>query len=200
MIGKTVQGIGYNDEKYPSRVEGKKIREYITWNGVLLRCTENSWIRRPSYTGTTCSENFKSYSYFYEWCNKQVGFGSLDANNEIWHLDKDLLVKGNKVYSEDTCVFVPKKINNLLVKSDALRGSHAIGVHLVKKTNKYTAQINNSYRVRQYLGCFNTEQEAFLVYKTHKEALIKQVANEYKDRLDSRAYEALMNYEVNIYD
>lgn len=196
MIGKTVQGIGHNDEKYPSRVDGKKTREYITWKGVLLRCTENSWIRRPSYTGTTCSENFKSYSFFYEWCNKQVGFRNIDDNMEIWQLDKDLLVKGNKLYSEDNCVFVPKKINNLLTKSNALRGVYVIGVHFVKKTNKYTAQINNGRGVRHYLWCFDTEQEAFVFYKAAKEKRIKSLANEYKDQLDPRAYQALMNYTV----
>ena len=200
MSSKTIQGIGYNDEKHPSRVSGKKIREYRTWTNMLLRCTENSWVHRPSYTGTTCSENFKSYSYFYEWCNKQVGFGNIDDNMESWHLDKDLLIKGNKLYSEDNCVFVPKKINTLLVKSDALRGAHAIGVHLVKKTNKYTAQINNSCGVRQHLGCFDTEQDAFFSYKAAKEAYIKQVAEEYKSSLDQRAYQALMNYQVEITD
>ena len=50
---------------------------------------------------------------------------------------------------------------------------------------------------KRFLGCFNTPQEAFQAYKTFKEALIKEVANEYKEQLDSRVYEALMNYEVN---
>lgn len=75
----------------------------------------------PTYKDCEVSENFKSYEYFYEWCNKQIGFG-----NEYWQLDKDLLIKGNKVYSENTCHFIPKEINLVLTKSDKKRGEHQV--------------------------------------------------------------------------
>lgn len=190
-------GNGVNYLQYPSRVGGKKTREYLTWTSMLLRCTENSWVHRPTYTSTTCSENFKSYSYFYEWCNKQVGFGSLDVNNEIWQLDKDLLFKGNKVYSEDTCVFIPKRINGLILRSRAARGKYPIGVSWHKCSNKYSSSCSIEKGKQKYLGLFSTPHEAFLAYKTFKELLIKQVANEYKHQIDGRAYAALMAYEVN---
>ena len=45
-----------------------------------------------------------------------------------------------------------------------------------------------------------TPEEAFLAYKKDKEAYIKDVANKWKDKIDPRAYEALMNYEVEITD
>ena len=192
-----ILGNGVNDHRYPSRVGGKKTREYLTWMGVLLRCTENSWVRRPSYTGTTCSENFKSYSYFYEWCNKQIGFGSLDTNNEIWHLDKDLLLRGNKLYSEDTCVFVPQRVNALILRSRAARGKYPIGVSWHKCTGKYSSSCNTGEGKQKHLGLFDDPKQAFLAYKTFKEATIKQVAYEYKHQIDGRAYEALIAYEVN---
>ena len=82
-------------------------KEYSIWNGVRQRCyNENIRYCSPTYQGVEMSENFKKYSYFKEWCNKQVGF-----DQEGWQLDKDILVKGNKLYSEDTCCFVPPEIN-----------------------------------------------------------------------------------------
>ena len=35
---------------------------------------------------------------------------------------------------------------------------------------------------------------------TAKEAFVKELANKWKGKIDQRAYEALMNYEVNIDD
>lgn len=75
------------------------------------------------------SENFKHYTYFQDWCSKQVGF-----NVEGFALDKDTLVKGNKVYSEDTCCFVPQEINSLMTKANARRGTYIIGVNFWIKT------------------------------------------------------------------
>ena len=56
-------------------------------------------------------------------------------------------------------------------------------------------------RLRQkHLGSFNCPMKAFSVYKKAKEAYIKQVAEQYKDVIDPRAYKALLEYEVNIED
>ena len=50
------------------------------------------------------------------------------------------------------------------------------------------------------MGFFNTELEAFNAYKKAKEAFIKEQASKFKSQIDPRAYNALMNYEVNITD
>jgi len=195
-----VCGIGVNERMYLSRDGRVNISEYKIWYSMLERCTIKYWSKHPTYVGVTCSENFKSYTFFYEWCNKQNGFNEKDENGMYWHLDKDILVKDNKVYSEDNCVFVPQRINNLLTKGNSRRGNYPIGVSWHKGTKKYMASCSFGKMKLQYLGLFATPQEAFLVYKTYKEALIKEVANEYKEVLDKRVYEALMKYEVNIND
>lgn len=194
---KLVRGIGFNSRHYPSRIDGKNVKEYNLWQGMLHRCTKEYWLEWSAYDGVTCSDDFKDYTFFYEWCNKQVGFGNADENGKSWQLDKDLLVKGNKIYNEDVCVFVPQRINNLLLKSDACRGELQVGVHRLAKGRGYIAKCNIGTGTQKYLGYFKTPQEAFQAYKTFKEALIKEVANEYKEQLDYRVYEALMNYEVN---
>lgn len=194
-----VFGIGVNENKQKVSDRGKLIREYVLWTSILNRCSKNCWDRFPTYVGTNISENFKSYEYFYEWCQEQIGFNTKDRNNEYWQLDKDILVKGNKLYSEDTCCFIPQEVNTLFVKRVNKRGKHPIGVYLDKRTSNFIAQCNAKGK-HTFLGRYKTEVEAFQVYKEFKEALIKGVANEYKSQLGTRTYEALMNYTVEITD
>ena len=192
----SVYGVGVLGAKYPSRVNGVITKEYGLWKSMLRRCYSDAYKKKqPTYEGCEVSENFKSYEYFYEWCNKQIGFGS-----EYWQLDKDLLVKGNKVYSEDSCVFIPKEVNTLLTKREALRGKHLIGVSWNKKANAFIATVSKSTGKREYLGSFDTELEAFNAYKKAKESFVKEQAEKWKGKIDDRAYEALMNYEVEITD
>ena len=102
--------VGFNDGKYHAMVSRKPVKNYLSWQGMLRRCYDKKWqTRNPTYFGCSVSENFKSYSYYHEWCLSQIGFNGLD-----FQLDKDLLCKGNKVYSEDNCVFLPQEINKLL--------------------------------------------------------------------------------------
>lgn len=191
-MGKLARGIGFNNNAYPSN---NSVKEYCVWNQMLFRCTEEGWDKLPTYAGVTCSENFKYYSFFYEWCNRQVGFGNIDENGRSWQLDKDLLVTGNKHYSEDTCVFVPHRINSLLIKSDLARGKFPVGVYFKKKHKKFVAQCNVG-SFQRHLGYFINAGDAFEAYKTFKESLIKEVANEYRYQLDHRAYLALMAYKA----
>jgi len=198
-MNKLVHGIGVNDRKYRAYIEGRPNKAYKLWKHMLHRCTDEYQTNHPTYTGTACSENFKSYTFFYEWCQTQVGFGNKDENGNCWQLDKDLLFKDNKLYSEHNCVFVPHRVNCLLIKSNASRGEHIIGVSLKKTSEKYVACCSVGNK-NTHLGYFNTQIQAFKAYKEYKETVIKEVAEQYKLQLDSRVYAALMKYEVNIND
>ena len=192
----SVYGVGIIGAKYPITINGVKTKEYMLWTRMLQRCYSDTLKKKcPTYEGCKCSENFKSYEYFYEWCNKQIG-----SDNEGWHLDKDLLIKGNKVYSESTCVFLPQEINTLLIKSTASRGEHLIGVHWSNTNKAFVAQVGKNKGKQEWLGCFNTEVEAFNAYKQAKEAFVKEQATKWKSQIGERVYKALMNYEVSIDD
>jgi len=195
-----IYGLGINDGKYPTKVGGKELKEYALWVKMLQRCTNSLWKIQPTYSECTISENFKNYSYFYEWCQSQVGFKNKDEHDRYWHLDKDLLIKGNKVYSESTCIFVPQRLNSLLTSCNVTRGDTPIGVARQKRGLAFRARCSNSKGKDICLGSFDNIDSAFLAYKTFKEALIKEVANEYKEQMDSRAYLALMSYRVEITD
>ena len=192
----SVCSVGISGTKYPSKVNGVTTKEYDLWNGMLVRCySDNFKKKNPTYEGCEASENFKSYEYFYEWCQKQIGF-----NNEGWHLDKDLLIKGNKVYSETTCVFLPQEINKILTKRTTSRGEYLIGIYWSKTHKAFKAQVGKNKGGREYLGLFNTELEAYNAYKIAKESFVKEQANNWKSQIDPRAHEALMKYTVNITD
>ena len=192
----SVYGIGVVGGKYPSKVDGIQTKEYELWSGMLRRCySDNSKKKHPTYEGCEVSDKFKSYEYFYEWCHKQIGF-----DNKGWQLDKDLLIKGNKVYNEDSCVFIPQEINLVLIKRTASRGKHLIGVYWSKTNKAFVAKVCKNKGEQEYLGSFKTEIEAFNAYKQAKEAFVKEQANVWKSQIDIRAYEALMNYTVDITD
>ena len=192
----SVYGVGILGTKYPTRVNDVQTKEYALWCSMLERCYNGAFKKKnPTYEGCEVSDNFKSYEYFYEWCNKQIGFGV-----KGWQLDKDLLIKGNKVYNEFTCVFLPSEINLLLINRTASRGEHLIGVYWNKKASAFVAQVKKNKGKSEHLGHFNTEIEAFNAYKKAKESFIKEQANKWKSQIDERAYEALMNYGVNIND
>ena len=196
LYSPSVFGVGILGTKYLASINGVQTKEYALWVNMLRRCYSDTYQKKkPTYEGCKVSDNFKSYEYFYEWCNKQIGF-----DNEWWHLDKDLLVKGNKVYSEDSCVFIPAEINSLLVKSDNIRGKHPIGVCWHNASKSFIARARKNKGCSEHLGLFNTELEAFKAYKKAKESFVKEQANKWKSQIDIRAYNALMKYEVDIDD
>ena len=62
------------------------------------------------------------------------------------------------------------------------------------------AQVSKGKGKSERLGLFNTEIEAFNAYKQAKETFVKEQAEKWKGKIDERAYNALMNYTVNLTD
>lgn len=195
-MAKLVYGVGINDKSKPSMVDGKLIKEYVVWKNMIFRCYSEEYKKKyPTYIGCTVSENFKNYSYFYNWYNNQT---NLDGNLNF-ELDKDLLIKGNKIYSEDTCTLLPKEINYLLNKNKAKRGEYPIGVSLHNATGRFVAKIKKEAKLF-CIGYFNNPVDAFIAYKKEKESHIIFMANKYRNLLSDSAYTALLNYRVKLDD
>ena len=189
----SVYGVGIVGEKYPLE-NGKQSKEYNVWVRMLDRCYSTANNTRKTYEGCEVTSSFRYFPFFKDWCNKQVGFGE-----KGFALDKDILVKGNKVYSPETCCFVPQEINNLLTNKKMGSKSIKSGVSFNKERGKYIVGFSKGSKTK-HIGYFVTELEAFLAYKEAKEQQIKVVANRWKDQIDPRVYDALMNWEVDITD
>ena len=193
---KPVCGVGFNDKTRPCWVDGKNVKEYKLWQNMLRRCfDEKEQTRYPTYRGCSVSDNFLNYSFFYDWCQGQIGFGKVDEKGRSWCLDKDLLFVGNKTYSETACVFVPQEINKFFTDRCNARGDNPVGVCFHKRVGKFIAQCTVNSK-QQHLGLFNTPQEAFAVYKPFKENLCKQLALKWQHEVDPRLFNAMMSWSV----
>ena len=186
---KTVYNVGFIGEgNYKITKNNQRTKASSVWKGMLQRCYKrmDKW---ESYEHVTVCEEWYNFQNFAEWFENNYVEG--------WHLDKDILVKGNKVYSPDTCCFVPGEINYLFIKCDKKRGKCPIGVSFVH--NKFQVTLRK-YGKTYNLGRYNTSEEAFEIYKEAKEKYIKDIANEWKDLISDKVYEAMYNYKVEITD
>lgn len=188
-------------KKVPTQDQINRRKAQSIWHGMLGRCGNSPLSNgQTSYIG--CAIEFRDFEDFFAWAVQQVGF-----NIPGFELDKDILFKGNTVYSPDKCVFVPRQINGLFVR--CVRGRARlyddkplpIGVSLQPNggSKKFHAQLNVDSK-RRCLGYFDTAEAAFLAYKHAKEQNIKTVAERFKDQIDPKAYHALINWQVEITD
>ena len=163
---------------------------YRTWTSLISRSYSNyTHSKSPSYIGCSVHPDWHNFQNFAKWFEENYVQG--------FHLDKDILLKGNKIYSAETCCFVPLEINGLFTNRKSKRGSCVIGVS--KLNNKYisTFNINNK---RKCLGVFDTEEQAFITYKLLKEKKIKELAEKHKSQITEQCYNALMNWQIEIND
>lgn len=190
-------GVGYLGEgKYTVSENGKNKKEYKIWYDMIKRCYNPKYQEEHStYKGCKVEDYLLNFQHMAEWINENY----YEVSGEKMCLDKDILYKGNKVYSRETCIFVPERINLLFVKSNKSRGDNPIGTYPLPSGN-YRAMCSNGYGKNIPLGVYPTPEEAFQRYKRCKENYIKQVADEYKGRIPNKLYNALYNYEVEIDD
>lgn len=196
-LDKTVFGVGslgFNRE------HGKTRKDWIYnyWHAMLDRCyNPKSLERMPNYVGCKVCDEWLVFTNFKKWCIENY----YKVGDEVMNLDKDILVKNNKIYSQETCCFVPKRINILFIKRKRGRGDLPIGVSVPKyPKNHYVATCSGLDSKQIYIGKFKSINEAFNAYKKCKESLVKQLADLYRDKIPKHLYEALYKYEVLIDD
>lgn len=181
---KLVKGVGINDADYviEQRINGKRLRcpFYTRWISMLDRCYSSQFQERyPTYKGCYVHNDWLTFSTFKSWMENQDWEGK--------HLDKDILIEGNKLYSSDTCAFVTSEANNFLTERVNARGSLPIGVSL--NQGKYRARCKDKGN-EVFLGHYDSPEAAHMAWYTHKVKLAKQLASE---QTDLRVAEALLS-------
>ena len=165
---------------------------YNRWCSLRRRVLSEKFKKEKlTYKDATICDEWLNYQDFTKWFYENWK-PWMDSS---WHLDKDILIKGNKHYSPETCAFVPHEINSLFMSTKKIRGLYPIGVN--KERDKFRVRIGGK---RKHIGIFDTIEEAFQAYKIAKEEYIKEVADKWKPFIDNKVYEAMYNYIVEITD
>lgn len=186
-IKRTVQGVGYNSGgKHKVSINCVRTKTYMTWYDMIKRCYNKKLQERvPGYKGCSVSDEWHDFQVFAEWYESQPFRG------KGYELDKDLLFKGNKIYSEKTVCLIPQEINKLLMRRKR-KDNGLTGAYLVKSSGLWAAQIYMHSKLIT-IGFFDTEIEAHEAYMSSKQKYVREVAMQWKDSIDSAAFEALLN-------
>ena len=196
-----IYGVGYLGQgKYKATENNKNTKAYTYWHDMLKRCYDPWFLNKePTYIECYVCDEWLCFQNFAEWFYKNY----YEIEGQKMQLDKDILYKGNKIYSPNTCIIAPQRINQLIVNKQKHRGKYPIGVYdWLNRTNgdKLLLVRCSTLERLEILGYFplNKPFQAFTCYKNFKENYIKQVADEYKDLIPKELYEALYKYEVEI--
>ena len=180
---KFIYGMGVNDSTDNTHIEiaGKLVMCPIQsrWRNMLNRCYSSQYhLSHPSYKECVVSDEWLLFSKFKLWMESQDWEGK--------HLDKDLLVKGNKVYGPDTCLFVSPEVNSFFNGRRSNRFEN-IGVNWHKATKKYVARVRDTKGGRIFLGYFTNEDDAVLAYENGKRMIGEKLASVQSDKRISAA-------------
>lgn len=196
----TVYGVGINDADYVvQKFEKRKMvwicPYYYKWKKMLERCYAAKWKQaHPQYNDVTTAKEWHLFSTFKKWM--------IEQNQPLsYQLDKDILVPGNTVYGPDTCILVPRKINNLFVNltRNKRKGQYSVGVDGAHSNRnlkkKYRAKISYD-NVATHIGYYLTEQEAHLAWVNAKSIQFQEVASEFESY--PKLSNALMYWSKNL--
>jgi len=153
---------------------------YKPWLGMMDRCYSKSYLKKfPTYIGCKVCNQWHDFQVFAKWYHEN--------RVEGWHIDKDLLGEDLKLYSPETCCFLPSRLNSLIIRSRS--GIKNKGIFFIR--NRYQAQMSG-----KYIGCFKTEQEATKAYGKKKKSLIVSIALDSQSKLSSIVLEKLLSFEI----
>lgn len=191
---RSLHGVGYlGVGKYKTCDEnGNVIEAYKHWSSMIKRCYDERWEKsNPCYKDCFVCNEWHNFQNFAEWHYNNY----YEVNNQKMVLDKDFKFKNNKIYSPETCIYVPQEINNFIAikrekKTDLPPGVRPHG-------NKYRVNMNFNKK-KYYIGLYNTKYEAFEIYKIQKKKFSNILAEEYKNEIPKELYDLLINYEVDI--
>lgn len=172
------------------RVDGRNYRQtqagklYRRHWAMFSRCyTPEKEVKWRFYADCHVDKSFHKFSDFYFWFKREVKESEHLYPHSHYHLDKDILVSGNKVYAADRCVLVSNELNKILCDSGGTRGEYAVGVgwHNLRRKFRARCYFNGE---QEHLGLFRTELEAHKAWQLRKAEALRY----YVDFLNGEEY------------
>lgn len=182
---RTVYGVGYiGNGCYKSKDENdRKTPEYTTWNNMIQRCYVEEYIKtHPAYGDCIIIDEWHNFQNFAKWYHENF----YDVGEGRMHIDKDILMKGNRLYSPERCLIIPQRINMIFMNKP---NSQGLPNGINKMKSGYRAMYNT-----KYLGIFKSVEEAINAHDTEMRIHIKSVTEDYGDKLPSKVRMALLNW------
>jgi hypothetical protein len=165
-----IYGVGVNDADFNTG----GLQSYKAWYQILCRCyREDDLARRPSYRGCEMGVEWVKFTDFHKWFNENYRQG--------WQIDKDILCLGNKIYSPEKCVYIPRALNSFVLSNPSRVGDFPLGVSFSKKHKAFKAQIRDGHGGKIFLGHYYCPHEAHL--KWHEKKM--EQAHEFNNLCDS---------------
>lgn len=170
----------------------KNTEAYEVWRGIMRRCysSNHQQTKAPSYVGCTVNQIWHCFQNFAYW------FYNHEFRKSGWHLDKDIIVPGNKEYGPLRCTFVPQDVNVATTNTKAKRGLYPVGVYFKKDVNKFRAQLATFGNNQKMLIESHDPHECFLAYKKAKEQYMFEIGEMWEGKLDSRVITSLKSWTV----
>lgn len=179
-----VFGFGINNATYNvtrhEKINGKWVMVWrcpyhAVWTGMIGRVHDPKYVSKyPTYKHCSIHEDWAYFMTFRAWMMSQDWEGK--------HLDKDILSRGNNIYSPETCRFVDGKLNMFLTDRKNFRGEWPIGVYWNKSRRKFISQCQNPFTGKnEFLGAFICPNEAHEAWRKYKHYLACKWADIQKD-------------------
>src|SRR5690606_18704653 len=121
-----------------------------------------------------------------------------DTNGDMWSLDKDILFPGNKIYSVNTCCFVPNRVNKFFTSRKNYRSKYGIGVYKQKESNTYFSLISVNAESKSSFG-YTTPFDAQGFWFDNKISAAKSIREEFEGKND-KLCSAIDRYIQNLID
>lgn len=179
-----IYNIGINDYTDKIYVNNKLIKSYETWRHMIRRCYHEKDKRYSNYggKGVTVCEEWLYFSNFKKWFDENYRW-DLDEKGIRLDLDKDLLSnENNKIYSPNTCIFIPNNINLFLSYKKINNKFGYTGVYHHTNSNVWVAQIRDFHtHKKKHLGCFKNIEDAIKSYKIARKIEAEKAKKYLKD-------------------